>query len=107
MFLKDEKKALTRLALLSVGWGIGLDRFYEGKTRDGFLALLGWAIIFGSLIFFMPCHGYEYAENGKSLASESISPLIILPLSFGIYGIVLVLRKVFRLLRQFELVEEG
>ena len=43
---------MTLLTLLSVGWGLGLDRFYEGKTRDGFLSLVGWALILEVSCFF-------------------------------------------------------
>ncbi len=105
MLRKEEKKALTRLLVLSIGWGLGLDRFYEGRTRDGFLALLGWGIIFGSLMFLSPCHGYDYVEGGKDMAEMSLNPLIIAPLGLGIYGAVMVVRKGFRLLRQFETAE--
>ncbi len=106
MFRKEEKKALTRLAVLSVGWGLGLDRFYEGKTRDGFLSLVGWGLIFSSLMLLSPCHGYNYASEGKNMADLSLNPLIIAPIGFGVYGAILVLRKGFRLLRQFENTED-
>ena len=106
MFRKEEKKSLTRLGLLSIGWGVGLDRFYEGKTRDGFLSLVGWLVIFGSLIALSPCHGYDYAEGGKNMADMSINPLIILPSVLGLYGALLIVRKGFRLLRQFESAED-
>ncbi len=106
MFRKEEKKALARLAVLSVGWGLGLDRFYEGKTRDGFLSIVGWGLIFGALMFLSPCHGYDYASGSKEMAEMSVNPLIIAPLGFGVYGVILVLRKGFRLLRQFETAED-
>ena len=106
MFRKEEKKAITRLAVLSVGWGLGLDRFYEGKTRDGFLSIIGWALIFGSLMLLFPCHGYDYASGSKEMSDMSLNPLIIAPLGFGVYGAILVLRKGFRLLRQFETAED-
>tara|TARA_A100001037_G_scaffold215502_1_gene193445 strand:- start:55 stop:375 length:321 start_codon:yes stop_codon:yes gene_type:complete len=106
MFRKEEKKSLTRLGLLSIGWGVGLDRFYDGKTRDGFLSLIGWGLIFGSLMMLSPCHGYDYAEGGKNMADMSVNPLIIIPSALGLYGIVLVIRKGFRLLRQFETAED-
>ena len=102
MLKKDEKKAITRLALLSVGWGVGLDRFYEGKTREGFFALIGWALIFGSLMLLSPCHGYDYASGAKDMSDMSFNPIIILPIGLGVYGACLVVRKGFRLLRQFE-----
>ena len=106
MFRKEEKKALTRIALLSIGWPLGLDRFYDGKSRDGFFSLIGWAIILGSLMFLSPCNGYDYANGGKAMVEMDISPLIILPLGLGLYGGILVLRKGFRLLRQFETAED-
>jgi len=106
MLRKEEKKSLTRLALLSVGWGVGLDRFYDGKTREGFLSLIGWVLIFGSLMALSPCHGYDYSAEAKSMADMSVNPLIIAPLAFGLYGVILVIRKGFRLLRQFETAED-
>ena len=106
MLRKEEKKSLTRLALLSVGWGVGLDRFYDGKTRDGFLSLIGWALIFGSLMVLSPCHGYDYSSDAKSMADMTVNPLIVAPLGFGVYGVILVIRKGFRLLRQFETAED-
>lgn len=84
---------------------MGLDRFYEGKKRDGFLSLIGWALIFFSLILLAPCHGYDYGVEEKAIASMSISPLIVLPFCLGIYGFGLLLRKGFRMLRQFESAE--
>ena len=106
MFRKEEKKALTRLAVLSIGWPAGLDRFYDGKTRDGILSVIGWGLIFGSLMALSPCHGYDYAEGGTKMAAMNINPLIIIPIGFGVYGGILVLRKGFRLLRQFEAAED-
>ncbi len=105
MFRKEEKKALTRIGLLAIGWPIGLDRFYDGRTREGVFSLLGWAVIFGSLMFLTPCP-YEYGSTGKQMVDMTPEPLIILPLVLGAYGGFLVLRKGFRLLRQFESSEE-
>ena len=106
MFRKEEKKSLTRLALLSFGWGLGLDRFYEGKTREGFIAWIGWSLVFGSILFLAPCHGYDYTTDTKTITDMSVNPLIMIPFGFGIYGGVLVIRKGFRLLRQFETAED-
>ncbi len=103
MLRKEEKKSLTRLALLSVGWGVGLDRFYDGKTRDGFLSLIGWSLVFGSLMWLSPC---EYSAEAKTMVDSGPDPLIIAPLAFGLYGVILVVRKGFRLLRQFETAED-
>ena len=103
MIKKEEKQALTRLAVLALGWGLGLDRFYEGRSRDGFLSIVGWSIIFGSLMYLSPCNGYDYVAGVKS--EFEINPLILLPLGFGVYGGTLVIRKGFRLLRSFEMAE--
>tara|TARA_Y100001968_G_scaffold134623_1_gene122801 strand:- start:6151 stop:6468 length:318 start_codon:yes stop_codon:yes gene_type:complete len=105
MFRKEEKSALTRLAVLSIGWGVGLDRFYEGRTKDGFLSLIGWAIIFSSFMYLSPCNNYSYVEGVKTYSEMNVSPLIILPIGLGAYGLILVIRKAFRLLRNFELSE--
>ncbi len=105
MFKKDEKKALTRLAVLSIGWGVGLDRFYEGRTKDGLLSILGWVLIFSTLLYLSPCNGVEYSNGVKNYSEMSINPLSIFPLGFGTFGIILVIRKGFKLLRSFESVE--
>ena len=105
MLRKDEKKSITRLILLGIGWGVGLDRFYEGRNKDGVLSILGWSIIFISLMLLSPCHGYDYADGAKNYSEMSTNPYIILPLGLGVYGGVLVLRKAFRLLRSFESAE--
>ncbi len=102
MFRKDEKKALTRLAILSIGWPAGLDRFYDGKIKNGIFSIIGWGVIFGSILLLSPCHGYDYSAAGKDFSDMSISPWIVIPLVLGVYGGVLVLRKGFRLFRQFE-----
>ena len=105
MFRKDEKKALTRLALLSIGWPVGLDRFYAGQVRDGVLSVVGWILVFGSIMYLAPCPS-EF-QAGKDLSSMSDpNPLVILPLVLGAYGGFLVIRKGFRLLRQFEAAED-
>ena len=105
MFRTDEKKSLTRLALLSLGWGIGLDRFYEGRAKDGILSIIGWALVFGSLMYLSPCNGVDYSQGVKNYSEFSLNPLIIFPCGFGIYGATLVIRKAFKLLRNFESAE--
>tara|TARA_B100000700_G_C14721361_1_gene703918 strand:+ start:135 stop:452 length:318 start_codon:yes stop_codon:yes gene_type:complete len=105
MLRKEEKSAITRLVVLTIGWGLGLDRFYEGKTKEGLKALVGWAIIFTSLMLLSPCNGYEYVDGMKSYSQADINPIIILPLGLGVYGLILVIRKGFRLLKNFESAE--
>ena len=79
-----------------------MDRFYDGKIKDGVFSILGWSLIFGSIMLLSPCNGYEYGDGAKNMSDMNINPLIIAPLILGIYGGILVLRKGFRLLRQFE-----
>ncbi len=105
MLRKEEKKALTRLALLSIGWPAGLDRFYDGKTRDGIFSIIGWILIFGSIMLLIPCPSTY--EAGKTMATmNEANPLVVVPLALGAYGGFMVLRKGFRLLRQFETAED-
>ena len=99
MLSKDEKKSVTRIALLSIGWPVGLDRFYDGKIKEGVLSLIGWIAVFGSICALTPCPS---KFDGGITTVESINPLIIIPLALGAYGGYLVIRKGFRLLRQFE-----
>ena len=44
MLRKQEKNAVTRGAILAIGWGWGLDRFYEGDKKGGILSIIGWEL---------------------------------------------------------------
>ena len=101
MLRKQEKNAVARGFLLSVGWGLGLDRFYEGDKKGGVLSLVGWGIIFTSFLF-LQCSGVEYVDGVKDYSNYSPNPLIILPLIAGAYGAYLIIRKGFKLAKQFE-----
>ena len=52
---------------------------------------------------YLKCSGIEYVEGVKNYSPK---PLIILPLIAGLYGIYLILRKGFRLAKQFENAED-
>ena len=42
MLRNQEKKSVVRAIFLIGGWGLGLDRFYEGDKKDDFFpSLLG------------------------------------------------------------------
>ena len=101
MFKEKEKNSIVRGIFLIGGWGIGLDRFYEGDKKGGILSIIGWSITFFSFLY-LKCSGYEYVEGVKDYNNYSINPLIILPLLAGAYGIFLIIRKAFRLAKQFE-----
>ena len=104
MLKKQEKNSIIRGILLIGGWGLGLDRFYEGDKKGGVLSILGWSLTVFSLLFFK-CSGYEYVDGVKNYSSYSPNPLIILPLIAGAYGGFLIIKKAFRLAKQFETAE--
>ena len=64
MLRNQEKNSVVRGIFLIGGWSLGLDRFYEGDKKGGFLSIIGWSIIFFSFIF-LKCSGYEYVEGVK------------------------------------------
>ena len=101
MLRKQEKNAITRGVILAIGWGAGLDRFYEGDKKGGLLSIIGWSITFFSFLY-LKCSGYEYVEGVKNYNDYSPNPFIIIPILAGAYGIFLIIKKAFRLAKQFE-----
>mgnify|MGYP001168139608 FL=1 len=104
MLKEKEKNAITRGLFLILGWGLGLDRFYEGNKKGGILSIVGWNITFFSFLY-LKCSGYEYVDGIKNYDNYSTNPLIIFPLIAFIFGILLVIRKAFRIAKQFEKAE--
>ena len=51
MLRNQEKNSVVRGIFLIAGWGLGLDRFYEGNKKGGFLSIIGWSITFLALFF--------------------------------------------------------
>ena len=102
MLRNQEKNSVIRGIFLIGGWGLGLDRFYEGDKKGGFLSIIGWSITFFSFIF-LKFSGYDYVESVKNYSDYSPNPLIVLPpLLAGAYGAFLIIKKAFRLAKQFE-----
>ena len=101
MFKEKEKNSIVRGLLLIGGWGLGLDRFYEGDKKGGILSIIGWSITFFSFLY-LKCSGYEYLDGVKNYNEYSPNPLIILPILAAAYGIFLIIKKTFRLAKQFE-----
>jgi len=101
MFKEKEKNSIVRAIFLIGGWGLGLDRFYEGNKKGGILSIIGWSITFFSFLY-LKCSGYEYVEGVKNYKEYSTNPLIIIPTLAGAYGIFLIIKKAFRLAKQFE-----
>ena len=101
MLKNQEKNSLIRGIFLISGWGFGLDRFYEGDKKGGFLSITGWGITFFSFIF-LKCSGYEYVDGVKNYSDYPLNPLIVLPLFAGAYAGFLIIKKALRLAKQFE-----
>ena len=70
MLRNQEKNSVVRGIFLIGGWGLGLDRFYEGDKKGGFLSVIGWSITFFSFIF-LKCSGYKYVEGVKNYSDYS------------------------------------
>ena len=51
---------------------------------------------------YVKCSGYEYVDGVKNYNDYSPNPLIIIPILAGAYGIFLIIKKAFRLAKQFE-----
>ena len=101
MFKEKEKNSIVRGIFLIGGWGLGLDRFYEGDKKGGILSIIGWSITFFSFLY-LKCSGYEYVEGVKKYDDYSANPLIIIPILAIAYGLFLIIKKAFRLAKQFE-----
>ena len=80
---------------------LGLDRFYQGDNKGGFLSIIGWSITFFSFTF-LKGSSFKYFESAKNYSYYSPNPLIVLPLLAGSYGGFLIINKAFRLAKQFE-----
>ena len=101
MLRNQEKNSVVRGIFLIGGWGLGLDRFYEGDKKGGFLSIIGWSITFFSFIF-LKCSGYEYVEGVKNYSNYSPNPLIVLPLLAGAHSGFLKIKTAIILAKQFE-----
>ena len=96
MLRNQEKNSVVRGIFLIGGWGLGLDRFYEGDKKGGLLSIIGWGTTFFCFLF-LKCSGYKYVDGVKDYSEYSPNPLIALPLLAGAYGGFLIIKKAFRL----------
>ena len=97
----QEKNSFIRGIFLKRGLGLGLDRFYEGDKKVGFYQWYAGVPYFFCFIF-LKCSGYEYVEGAKNYSDYSPNTIIVLPLLTGAYGGFLIIKKAFRLAKQFE-----
>ena len=56
MLKNKEKNSVVRGIFLIGGWGLGLDRFYEGDKKGGVLSIIGWSITFFTFLY-LKCSG--------------------------------------------------
>ena len=75
----------------------GLGDVYKRQV----LSIIGWSITFFTFLY-LKCSGYEYVDGVKNYSDYSPNPLIVLPLLAGAYGGFLIIKKAFRLAKQFE-----
>ena len=101
MLKKQEKNSVMRGIFLIGGWGLGLDRFYDGDKKGGVLSIIGWSITFFTFLY-LKNSGYGYIDDVKNYSDYSWNPLIVLPILAGAYGGFLIIKKAFRLAKQFE-----
>ena len=101
MLTQKEKNSIIRAVFLITGWSFGLDRFYEGNKKGGVLSIIGWSLTFISFLY-LKCSGYEYIDGVKNYNKYTPNPFIIIPLLGGLYGAFLIIKKAFRLAKQFE-----
>ena len=96
---KEKNSVVTEIFLIG-GWGLGLDRFYEGDKRWCVINL--WKEYYIFTFLYLKYSGYEYVDGVKNYSDNSPSPLIVLPLLTVAYGGFLIIKKAFRLAKQFE-----
>ena len=97
MLRKKEKKAITSIIALLIGWPVGLDQFLEKNNGKGIQSLIGWLIIG---IFFLVGFGLLASGDDTGFGFWVISAL------GGLVGIVCILIKLVDKLRAFEEAED-
>ena len=101
MLRNQENNSLIMRNIINRWLGLALDRFYEGDKKGDFLSIIGWGITFFSFLFLKYSRN-EYVDGVKNYSDYSSNPLIVIPLLAGAYGGFLIIKKGFRLAKQFE-----
>ena len=97
MLRKKEKKAITSIIALLIGWPVGLDQFLEKNNGKGFQSIIGW-LITGLLFLF--------GIGSLGTVSDAGFSLLFLSALGGLIGIVCILIKLVDKLRAFEEAED-
>ena len=97
MLRKKEKKAITSIIALLIGWPVGLDQFLEKNNGKGIQSLFGWSIIG---ILFLVGLGMLASGDDSGFGFWMLSAL------GGLVGFVCILIKLVDKLRAFEEAED-
>ena len=89
MLRKKEKKALTSILMLLIGWPVGLDQFLEGNNEKGIFVTIGWTVSL-LLLFF-----------GWGLKSYDGGVVLIVGVLLVLLGSFLACKKLIKVTRAF------
>jgi len=96
MLRKKEKKAITSIIALLIGWPVGLDQFLEGNNSKGIQSIIGWFLV--TLFFFVGIGSFGMGDKYEGI-------LLISALG-GIAGAILIYGKLLVKLKAFEKAED-
>ena len=97
MLRKKEKKAITSTIALLIGWPVGLDQFLEGSVETGIAAIIGWT---ANIIFLV------VGLNQIDFWDVETYGYFILGIIGTLIGLILILKRLINLLRDFEEAED-
>ena len=89
MFRKKEKKALSSIFMLLIGWPVGLDQFFEGKNKKGISTTIGWTVTALMFLYGLGLRGYYTGI------------VLVFALLFTLVGSLQACKKLFKITRAF------
>ena len=89
MFRKKEKKALSSIFMLLIGWPVGLDQFFEGKNKKGISTTIGWTVTALMFLYGLGLRGYYTGV------------VLLFALLFTMVGSLQACKKLFKITRAF------
>lgn len=89
MFRKKEKKALSSIFMLLIGWPVGLDQFFEGKNKKGISTTIGWTVTALMFLYGLGLRGYYTGV------------VLVFALLFTLVGSLQACKKLFKMTRAF------
>ena len=88
-FRNKEKKPLSSIFMLLIGWSVGLDQFVEGKNKKGISTTIGWTVT--ALMFLY----------GLGLKGYYTGVVLVIVVLFTLVGIFQACKKLFKVTRNF------